>query len=144
MVIQHLTPELEAVSQALLAGLDQSGVRVTAAFWNYFEDLGGWRFGLEMPDLVSEGPAPAYARIRQVLQEKRLSGLTIGEMVIARPANWHTKLLRKLVRLEGTGRVRVSNSVVNGHVIQDAVIYRLVPESMEPGSGTRLPNPYVR
>lgn len=144
MVVTHLTPELEKASLALLDGLDRAGVRVTAAFWNLFEDLGGWRFGLEVPDLAQGGPAAAYARVRAVLQASSITGITIGELVIAKPSNWHTKLLRALVRLEGTGRIRISNSVVNGHLIQDAVIYRLLPESMEPGSGTKLPNPYVK
>lgn len=127
MVGMTLNEEQITAGEELVKQLDATDARVDAALWWYFPDDENWRLLLSLPSLIRQGPQSAYKKV-----QKALSGLgghariSLGEVMIARQNDPLLRLLRTAIRTgPGISRVRFSKNVINGQLIDDALIYRL-------------------
>jgi hypothetical protein len=128
MVKELLTPEMIDVGERLLHALDASDLPITAALWLFDAETNDWRLKLASPATSIIGRRECY---RKVAEARNAIGLssddfpldTVGLLEGSDPI---VALLKLAVRT-GTGisRIRFSRNAINGHFIDDALIYRL-------------------
>ena len=111
----------------LLEQLDAANVHVGAALWYYFPDNENWRLLLSLPRLVRQGPRAAYREVQKALS--KLGGevaISLDDVAITKPEDRVFKLLRIAISTRpGISRLRFSRNVINGELVEDALIYRL-------------------
>ncbi len=131
MVGATLSTEQIGAGEELVRALDDAGVRVTAALWYFDEDAQRWKLLLASPQVAARGPRELYGRIQAVMNDPRASStvesvIDLSDVNVLPADDPLVDLLRgSLGELRGIHRVRFTNNVVNGHVIADALIYRL-------------------
>jgi hypothetical protein len=129
MVIASLTNELIASGEYLILQLDRGEFRPDAAFWLYNSEAGVWKLVIAGGRVSKYGSKDVYRAIQKVLKSQRphLHGLELDDISISRSNSELVKLLRSAIR---TGwkiaGIRFTSNVVNGTLIDDAYIYRLV------------------
>ena len=128
MVVSTLTEQLINGGKHLIEGLDASGIKVDGALWFYFPEEGFWKLMLSFPEIKKIGPKSSYAMVQKALSKlKEKDGLSLDDVALAKP---NAPLMPLLKIAIGTGPgisgIRFSNNVINGQLIADAYIYRLV------------------
>ena len=128
VVKEYLTEEMIEAGEALTAKLDEMGLPVAAALWFFRVEDNEWRLLFASAEVSSVGPRSVYKKIQEARQ-------ALGPKVEASPfsaiglldANDPlVQLLRIALRTEGgVSRIRFSKNVINGHFIEDALIYRI-------------------
>jgi hypothetical protein len=131
VVKDRLTDAMVEAGADLTRKLDEIGLRTTAALWLFDPDINEWRLFFASPEVSAQGPRKVYEQIR-------LASEKLGDKVSAAPLSLIGLLdqnaeLVKLLRIAihtgpGIGRIRFSKNVINGHFIEDALIYRVVPD----------------
>lgn len=127
MVEANLTDELIVAGEHLLDRLDERGVSPDVAFWLYSPEDQTWKLLLGEIKLVKKGPKAGYAQIQSVLSKyaEELGILGLEDIVLERPDSLIVKLIRKAIRTDPEAKpVRFRNNVVNGTLIDDALVYR--------------------
>lgn len=127
MVKEQLTGAMIDAGAELTAKLDEMGLPVTAAFWLFVPEVNEWRLLFASPEVSTKGPRDVYEKIRQAIEQ-------LGAMATAVPLSVIglldaeadlVRLLKLAIRTEpGINRIRFSKNVINGHFIDDALIYR--------------------
>ncbi len=127
MVKEQLTGSTIGAGAELTRKLDESGLPVTTALWLFGPDLNEWRLLFASPEVATRGPRDVFEKIQQAINQ-------LGEKASAVPLSVvglldaDADLVRLLKVAIGTGpgvnRIRFSKNVVNGHFIDDALIYR--------------------
>ena len=126
MVAKNLTTEMIDEGKKLITELDSSGYKLDATLWFYFPEEGFWKLVLSFPNVEKEGPKHFYTKIQKLLSKVDVS-FSLDDIVIAKPNSPLIQLLRIMTRTgPGINDIRISNSVINGHIIEDAHIYRLL------------------
>lgn len=131
MVNMTLDERLITDGEKLLQQLDSSQTKVDAALWFYFSDIASWKLLLSLPDLIGKGPKAAYQKVQAAFSELARKGIDISfalnDVAIAQPSSPLLRLLRVAIRTgsEISG-IRFANNVINGQLIEDAYIYRLI------------------
>jgi len=128
MVAITLTEKLIEGGKCLIEELDTSGIKVNGALWIFFQEEGFWKLMLSFPDVDKSGPKSAYSKVQKALSKlTKKDGLSLDDIAIAKSSSPLLHLLKKVVHT-GTGisGIRFSNNVVNGQLIADAYIYRLI------------------
>ena len=126
MVAASLTTDMMAEGKRLLEHLDSTSNEVDAALWFFFPDIEKWRLIISLPKLAPKGPKASYRAIQQAIKKLKSSKLGLDEIAIPRPNAPLLDLLRKVFRTgPGISGIRITNSVVNGQLIDDVFIYRL-------------------
>jgi len=112
----------------LIARLKNSGWPVTAAFWFYISEEDLWRLTIASSNAASEGPRKAYQRVQIALAEEPSLSQEIELQDIAVIDASHS-LAQRLSRVLPAGSqasdVRLSNSAVEGTLIEGAYVYHL-------------------
>jgi len=155
MVAKTLTDKMVRSGAELVRRLDDRGVRPDAAFWLYLPELDEWKLVLAEAKLSTQGPRAAYEEFQKALAQKpELESMSLDLVALAKPDAPLVRLLGSAIRTgEGISGIRFTNNVINGTVIEDAYIYRLVVPaeaqsagaSEEDGSqGETLPNTPVQ
>lgn len=126
---EQLTDDMVETGDELLRKLDESGLPIQAAFWMFMPEINEWRLLIASPEVSAKGPLSVYERIRVALEQ-------MGEKALAAPLSMIGLLDAdaELVRLfrsfqkvrQGVGRLRLSKNAINGHFIDDALIYRVI------------------
>ena len=114
---------------ALVAKLDEMGWRPNAAFWFYFPETNAWRLLLASAEVTIKGPREAYTAIQNALAELDLSGheLALDDIGVMPAEHPLIGLLGSFIKTgPGLSSIRFSKNVVNGHFIDDALIYRIM------------------
>ena len=128
MVVDTLSPDLVKGGENLLRELDAANADVRAAVWLYFPEEGFWKLLLSFPNVEKQGPKATYARVQKAL--KKLGGKQaphLDDVAVTRPNAPILQLLGTAIRTgPGISGIRFSNSVINGQLIPDAHIYRLI------------------
>jgi hypothetical protein len=128
VVKEQLTEEMIEAGAQLTARLDEMGMHVAAAMWSFEPDVNEWRLLFASPDVSTAGPRSVYEKIeaaRQALGEQAAAAplSAIGLLDVEHPL---VKLLRMAIRTgSGVPHIRFSKNVINGHFIDDALIYRI-------------------
>jgi antitoxin component of RelBE/YafQ-DinJ toxin-antitoxin module len=127
VVKEQLTDEMIEAGAQLTQKLDELGLPISVAMWFFLSDVNEWRLLFASPQLSAEGPRAVYEKIEEArkalgTQADRLPLSAIGLM----DANHQlVQLLRNALQTPpGVSRVRFSKNVIDGHFIEDALIYR--------------------
>ena len=129
LVKEQLTNSMIEAGAELTAKLDESGLLVTAAFWLFMPDVNEWRLLFASPEVRSKGPRRVYRQIQEAVSKLGPDGAAVPLSVIGvlDDAAELPRLLKYAIQTgAGVGRIRFSKNVINGHFIDDALIYRSV------------------
>jgi hypothetical protein len=113
---------------ALVRKLDESDWRVSAAFWFYFPDANAWRLLIASPEVEEKGPREAYTAVQSAMATLAPAdrGLSLEDIGVVPSDHPLIKLLRVFITTgRDIARIRFSKNVINGHFIDDALIYRM-------------------
>jgi hypothetical protein len=127
VVKEQLTPDMVDAGAALTAKLDELGVPVTSALWLFVPDLNEWRLLFASAEVSTKGPRDVYEKIRLAIDGlgPQAAFVPLSVVALLEPDAELVRLLRSAVRTgPGVSRLRFSKNVVNGHFIDDALIYR--------------------
>lgn len=127
MVKEQLTSAMIDAGAELTTKLDEIGLPVTAAFWLFVPELNEWRLQFASPDVSTRGPREVYEKIRLAIDQLGAKAAAVPLSIIAvldADADL-VRLLKQAIRTgPGVSRIRFSRNVINGHFIDDALIYR--------------------
>lgn len=128
MVEANLTEEMISKGASLLRRLDASGVKPDAVFWLYSPEVEKWKLIIAEVKVGPRGPKAVYKFIQRILRQlppdKRLS---LDDISVVKPNVRIVHLLRQAVRVgPGVAGIRFKNNVINGTLIRDAYVYRVV------------------
>ena len=127
MVKEQLTGAMIDAGAELTMKLDEMGLPVTAAFWLFAPEVNEWRLLFASPEVSTKGPRDIYEKIRQAIEQLGAGAAAVPLSVIGL-LDAEADLVRLLRLAVNTGpginRVRFSKNVINGHFIDDALIYR--------------------
>lgn len=128
VVKEQLTGAMIDAGAELTKKLDESGLPVTAALWLFVSDLNEWRLLFASPEVGSKGPRDVYERIQQAIGQlgDTASSVPLSVVGLLDADADLVRLLKIAIRTTGPGlsRIRFSKNVIDGHFIDDALIYR--------------------
>lgn len=111
----------------LTAKLDESGLPITTALWFFEPDLNEWRLLFASPEVATKGPRDVYEKIQRVVGHlgEKASAVPLSIIGLMDTDADLVRLLKVAIRTgPGVNRIRFSKNVINGHFIDDALIYR--------------------
>jgi hypothetical protein len=110
----------------LLKVLDEAAFPVTAAAWIYFPDIDEWRLVIRTPKAEKDlqGALRELAAAMDAKGDLR-ARLDLSRVKLVPPKDKILAAMGSAVRVDGISNVRFSRNVINGVVIDDALIYRL-------------------
>ncbi len=127
VVKEQLTDAMIEVGELLTKKLDDIGFPIRVALWLYLPDRNQWRLYFESPNIPITGPRKVYEQIEKARNLLGEQGETVPLSMISL-LNEHEELFQMLksgARTDKTTtRFRFSRNVINGHYIDDALIYR--------------------
>jgi len=129
MVVTELTVSLIESGKSLIQQLDKGGVNVDAAFWFFFADVEGWKLVLSLPTVSREGPKKAYREVQKAIGKlgNDAAGLCLNDVVVLKLRAPLLPLLRSALRTgPGIHGIRFTGNVVDGQLIEDAYVYRVL------------------
>jgi len=118
-------------AHALLHELDASGVLVTAAVWYFAPEFEAWRLLLELPEYDALGPLEAYGAVIDVLRRGDWEPeIMLEEISVTQPDERSLSLLRRVISTEAGAieHIPFRDGAIDGHMIDGAFVYRLVPK----------------
>lgn len=126
MVATPLVDSDIAMGRELLGILDRAKFPVTGAAWMYFEDVNQWRLLIRTPTAERD----LLGALTQVAGAMDAEGDLRGRLDFSRvklvpPKDKALAAIASVVRVDGTSTIRFSRNVINGVLIDDALIYRL-------------------
>lgn len=128
VVKEQLTGAMIDAGAELTKKLDESGLPVTAALWLFVSDLNEWRLLFASPEVGTKGPRDVYEKIQHAIGQlgDTASAVPLSVVGLLDADADLVRLLKVAVRTTGPGlsRIRFSKNVINGHFIDDALIYR--------------------
>jgi hypothetical protein len=128
VVKDQLTDAMVDAGAELTRKLEEIGLPATAALWLFVADMNEWRLFFALPQVSAQGPREVYERIRLALEELggKASAAPLSVIGLLDENAELVKLLRIAIHTgAGIGRIRFSKNVINGHFIEDALIYRV-------------------
>jgi hypothetical protein len=128
MVSNTLTEEQIKAGEALIKEADASKMKIEAALWFYFQDQESWKLMLSIKGLEQEGPKSVYNKLQKIIVKAKIKeNLTLSEIALAKPKAPLLDLLKIAVHTRpGISGIRFTGNVINGQLIPDAYIYRLI------------------
>lgn len=127
LVKEVLTEQMIAAGAALTRALDRSGWSVVGSLWLYEPETNEWRLLIVSPSVGTDGPLAAYRTVSAALSSAG-PHLSLEHISVVSPADSRIRALAAAYQTgaEIEGR-RVFRHAVNGHYIDDAYVYRLLP-----------------
>ncbi len=121
-----LTEQMVSSGANLVKALDDMGAEVSAAFWSYFSEVDDWKLIISMPK--KKGQKEGYESIQKALHnEKYPVDIRIDQVGVVNPKAPIIGLLRTVISTgPGISNIRFSNNVINGTLIEDVHIYRIL------------------
>jgi hypothetical protein len=110
----------------LLKVLDEAAFPVTAAAWIYFPDVDEWRLVIRTPKAAKDlqGALRELAAAMDAKGDLR-ARLDLSRVKLVPPKDKILAAMGSMVRVDGISNIRFSRNVINGVVVDDALIYRL-------------------
>jgi hypothetical protein len=127
VVKEQLTGLMIDAGAELTKKLDESGLPVTTALWLFVPELNEWRLLFASPEVGTKGPRDVYEKIQQVINQlgEKASAVPLSVVGLLDPNDDLVRLLKVAIGTgPGVNRIRFSKNVINGHFIDDALIYR--------------------
>jgi hypothetical protein len=113
-----------ASGRDLVLHLDEAGFSVFAALWLLRPDSSDWTFYLGSEEVDKVGRHDAYGRLQKILIDTD-SAVPLRSISLVGASDQLLSLITGAIAVEGVSEIRVQNSMFNGVLIPDAVIYRL-------------------
>ncbi len=130
VVKEQLTEAMIEGGSLLTEKLDEMGLPVAAAMWLFVSEINEWRLLFASPELPTGGPQAVYRRIaeaRQALEDKA-AATPMSVIGLLNPNDQLVQLFQAAFQgSAGVSRVRFSENSIDGHFIEDALIYRITP-----------------
>jgi hypothetical protein len=110
----------------LIQALDQAGIPVVAALWNFLPEESAWRLLIASPKVSEAGPRAAYVAIQDVLLESRI-GLPLRRISAVGPDD---PLITELRIFAGTdpapfiGSMYLQKTVIGKTYVEGTYVYR--------------------
>jgi hypothetical protein len=128
LVGDQLTEDMITTGEHVVSGLDKLSVLVRGAFWLLLPDQHVWRLVIASPEVRTIGPKAVYRKVATALRRLQPNVRPIGtkDITVLEDNNQLVQLLRMLIKTGPTvSRIRLSRNVVNGQLIEDALLYRM-------------------
>jgi len=126
VVKEQLTETMIRLGGELTEKLDNTGLPVVAAMWFFEPEINEWRLFFASPEVSALGPRSVYKKIQEALEA--LGGAAAIPLSMIGVLDAEDDLVRLIKAAVQTGpsisRIRFSKNVINGHFIDDALIYR--------------------
>jgi hypothetical protein len=121
-----LTQKMVDSGANLVRALDDMGAEVSAAFWSYFSEIDDWKLIICMPK--KKGQKEGYESIQKALHNKKYPvDIRIDQIGFINPMAPIIGLIRTAITTgPGISNIRFSNNVINGTLIEDVHIYRIL------------------
>lgn len=115
-----------AMGRELLDILDRVGFSITGAAWIYSEDRDEWKLVLRTPK-AEKDRLDALLQIAQALDAEGdlRSRIDFTRLTIVPPKDVVMAAMGRTVKADGSAPVRFDRNLVDGTMINDALIYRL-------------------
>lgn len=129
VVKDQLSDAMIEAGAELTRKLDESGVSLSAALWLFEPEINEWRLLFASPEVSARGPIKTYERIQLALDQlgSRAAATPLSAIGLLEPEAPLVRQLRTAIRTgPGNGPIRFSKNVIDGHFIEDALIYRVV------------------
>lgn len=129
VVKDQLTSVMIDAGAELTQKLDELGLPVTAAVWFFMSEINEWRLLFASPEVSAKGPLAVYDRIRSAIDQLggKASAVPLSAIGVIDADADLVRLLRIAVRTgSGINQIRFSKNAINGHFIEDALIYRIL------------------
>jgi len=128
---------------------DKKNIPITAAFWLLDSENRTWRYILASPIVDTEGPLRAYKIIHKIVRTYNESTrhygeparLTLQDITVVSPDEPVVDLLRTAVKTPpiSISPVHFAGNSINNAFIDDAYIYRMLPNSPRDHSNGVMP-----
>ena len=130
LVAPILTPEMIAAGEGFVRAIDNTGTPVSAALWLLPPNESDWKLVISSPEIATKGPHAFYQKVDQILRKMGPTPLSTSVISAFPPAHPLLSLLRVALKTSpGITNIRFTQNVINGVLIPDAYIYRLLPLS---------------
>lgn len=115
-----------AMGRELLEILDGAAFPVTAAAWVYYADAEEWRLIVRTPKAEND----LLGALREVAGAMDAAGdlrerIDLSRIRLVPPKDKMLAAMGSMVRVDGASMVRFRRNMINGILIDDALIYRL-------------------
>lgn len=117
------------VGVKVVEALDRANLPVHGAFWIFDPEHDAWRLVIAMPAVSKTGPREAYRKVRSAIAKGMREGPRIetSDLSVIDVTAPLYALLRSMLK---TGNqilgMRFTNNTINGRLIEDCYIYRVM------------------
>lgn len=130
LVKESISRDMISAGERLARFLVDSDIPIDALLWLYVPESNAWRFMIASPEVKTNGPKSVYQKIRSRIEQIPESAderVAWDDVVVVDSNEPIIKLLRQAITTgQAISGIRFSRNVVNGVLIEDAFIYRLV------------------
>lgn len=129
LVKESISRDMISAGERLARYLVNSEIPIDALLWIYVPESNAWRFLVASPEVKINGPKSVYQKIRSSIEqmpgdEERVAW---DDIVVVDSNDPLIKLLRQAITTgQAISGIRFSRNIVNGVLIEDAYIYKLV------------------
>lgn len=127
VVKEQLTEVMIETGALLTQKLDELRLPVTVATWFFMPDINEWRLLFASPLVATEGPREMYKHIKAALDSlgPASASVPLSSIGLIDGNHFIVQMLKSALHTgPGVARIRFSKNVINGHFIDDALIYR--------------------
>lgn len=124
----QLTEDMITAGEHVVGALDKLNVLVKGAFWLLLSDQKVWRLVIASPEVRTLGPKAVYRKVSAALKRlpPNVQPISTRDITVLEDNNPLVQLLRALVKTgPNISKIRMSRNVVNGQLIEDALLYRM-------------------
>ena len=128
LVGDQLTEDMITTGEHVVDALDRLNVLVKGAFWLLLPDQHVWRLVIASPEVRTLGPKAVYRKVTAALKRlpANVQPISTKDITVLEDNNQLVHLLRALVKTgPAISRIRMPRNVVNGQIIEDALLYRM-------------------
>lgn len=130
LVKESISREMISAGERLARYLVESDVPIDALLWLYVPESNAWSFLVASPEVKTNGPKSVYQKLRSSIEQMPANdeeGVAWDDIVVVDSNDPMIKLLRQAITTgQAISGIRFSRNVVNGVLIEDAYIYKLV------------------
>lgn len=128
MVTKILTDEKIVAGGELVREADALNMNITAALWFYFQEQEDWKLMISINGLDKIGPKSTYNKLQKLIAKTNIKEhISLSEIALVKPKSPLINLLKMAVRTgPGISGIRFTGNVINGQLIPDAHIYRII------------------
>ena len=128
LVGEQLTPDMIKSGGMLVSALDKLDLLVKGAVWLLLPDQRVWRLMISTPEVGTLGPKAVYRKVRAALARLPSDAMPIGmkDISVVDERDSLFLLLRStLAKGQSMSNIRFSRNAIDGHLIEDAYLYRV-------------------